>query len=183
MTDTPAVGSAKVTIEFKPQDKITRVPTGMTIFNAANWIGLAIDSTCGARGTCGKCKVRVLHGHNGTTAADRKTFTKEELADGWRLSCRAEVNHDIVCEVPRLMGNPKAALMGFGKHVILNPNVHKIALQLEPPSLEDQRSDIERVQDALTKEGFESVPSLVDAPATGPNDSMMVFWVTLKVRT
>ena len=30
---------------------------------------------------------------------------------------------------------------------------------------------------------IESVPSLVEAPATGPNDSMIVFWVTLNVRT
>ncbi|MDQ4075643.1 MAG: 2Fe-2S iron-sulfur cluster-binding protein, partial [Chloroflexota bacterium] len=122
------------------------MPPGMTIFNAANWIGLPIDSTCGGRGTCGKCKVRLLQGHNGTTAADRKVFSEEELAEGWRLSCRAEVYEDVVCEVPRLMGNPKAALMGFGRHIILDPNVHKVALQLEPPSLQDQRSDYARLR-------------------------------------
>ena len=35
-------------------------------------------------------------------------------------------HQDVVCDVPRLMGNPKAALMGFGRHVILDPNVHKV---------------------------------------------------------
>ncbi|MFW6070058.1 MAG: 2Fe-2S iron-sulfur cluster-binding protein, partial [bacterium] len=58
-------------MEFRPQDKVTRVPPGMTVFNAANWIGLAIDSTCGGRGTCGKCKVRILKGDLAITAADR----------------------------------------------------------------------------------------------------------------
>ena len=106
----------------------------MTLFNAANWIGLPIDSTCGAKGTCGKCKVRILHGYNGATRADRKVFTEAELADGWRLSCRSEANADVVCEVPRLMGNPRAALMGLDRHVILNANVHKIPLTLTPPS-------------------------------------------------
>jgi uncharacterized 2Fe-2S/4Fe-4S cluster protein (DUF4445 family) len=156
MTDS----GSKVTIEFKPHDKKTRVPPGMTIFNAANWIGLPIDSTCGARGTCGKCKVRIVHGHNGATAADRKTFSEEELAQGWRLSCRAAVHQDLICEVPRLMGNPKAALMGFGRHVILNPNVHKIYLELESPTLEDQRSDIARLTGALASAGFEVTQSL-----------------------
>jgi len=160
MTTTAPPGTSKVSIEFRPHDKVTRVPPGMTIFNAANWIGLPIDSTCGAKGTCGKCKVRILRGHNGTTAADRRIFTEEELADGWRLSCRSEAQEDVVCEVPRLMGNPKAALMGFDRHVILNANVHKIPLTLPPPSLEDQRSDFSRLRDALSPEGFEVEASL-----------------------
>ncbi len=160
MTSTAPPGTSKVSIEFRPHDKVTRVPPGMTIFNAANWIGLPIDSTCGAKGTCGKCKVRILRGHNGATAADRRIFSEEELADGWRLSCRSEAQEDVVCEVPRLMGNPKAALMGFDRHVILNANVHKIPLTLTPPSLEDQRSDFSRLRDALAPEGFEVEASL-----------------------
>ena len=154
MTTTAPSGTTKVSIEFRPHDKVTRVPPGMTIFNAANWIGLPIDSTCGAKGTCGKCKVRILHGNNGATAADRRIFTEEELADGWRLSCRSEANSDVVCHVPRLMGNPKAALMGFDRHVILNPNVYKIPLTLTAPTLEDQRSDFSRIRDALEPEGY-----------------------------
>ena len=160
MTTTAPSGTTKVSIEFRPHDKVTRVPPGMTIFNAANWIGLPIDSTCGAKGTCGKCKVRILRGNNGATAADRRIFTEEELADGWRLSCRSEANSDVVCHVPRLMGNPKAALMGFDRHVILNPNVYKIPLALTPPTLEDQRSDFSRIRDALEPEGYAVEASL-----------------------
>ena len=160
MTDNAPAGTTKVSIEFRPHDKVTRVPPGMTIFNAANWIGLPIDSTCGAKGTCGKCKVRILRGQNGATAADRRIFSEEEIADGWRLSCRSEANADVVCHVPRLMGNPKAALMGFDRHVILNANVYKIPLTLTPPSLEDQRSDFSRIRDALEPEGYAIEASL-----------------------
>ncbi len=151
---------AKVSVTFQPHDKVTRVPPGTSIFNAANWIGLAIDSTCGGMGTCGKCRVRVSSGEAAVTAADRKVFSSEELGHGWRLSCRAVVETDTVCEVPRLMGNPKAALMGFGRHVVLNPNVHKVPLTLTPPSLEDQRSDFERVRAALDEAGFEVTAGL-----------------------
>ena len=147
--------SSKVTIEFQPHEQTTRVPSGMSLFNAANWIGLAIDSTCGARGTCGKCKVKVLQGNTGISDADTKVFSDEELAEGWRLSCRAIAYDDVVCEVPRLMGNPKAALMGFEQHVILDPNVHKLYIELDQPSLEDQRPDFERIRDALAEKGYE----------------------------
>jgi uncharacterized 2Fe-2S/4Fe-4S cluster protein (DUF4445 family) len=146
---------------------VTRVPAGITIFNAANWIGLPIDSTCGGRGTCGKCKVQVARGYDAITAADRKVFSADELSDGWRLSCRAEAYDDITCNVPRLMSNPKAALMGADRHVILDPNVHKIALDLAPPSLEDQRSDLARLRDALDEAGYETrvtLPLLRELP-------------------
>ena len=131
MTDTPIANAAtKVTIEFKSHNKVTRVPPGMTIFNAASWIGLPIDSTCGALGTCGKCKVRLLQGYNSITAADRKAFSEDELADGWRLSCRAEVQQDIICEVPDYMSNTTSGLMGCESYVQLIPNGRTVELRL-----------------------------------------------------
>lgn len=131
------------------------MPPGVSIFNAANWIGLPIDSTCGGRGTCGKCRVRILKGSAETSAADRKFFSEEELAKGWRLSCRAETCQDVACEVPSLAQAPQAALTGVGRRIALDPNVHKIPLELEEPSLEDQRSDFTRIHEALAGQGFE----------------------------
>jgi uncharacterized 2Fe-2S/4Fe-4S cluster protein (DUF4445 family) len=145
----------KYEIRFLPGETTTRAPEGTTIFNAANWTGLAIDSTCGGRGTCGKCKVRVLEGNAPVREADRKFLSTEELADGWRLSCRAVLHSDCVVDIPRLMGNPKAALLGYGHHVILNPNVAKVYLQLAEPDLDDQRADLARIHAALDKEGYD----------------------------
>ncbi|MBI4675546.1 MAG: DUF4445 domain-containing protein [Chloroflexi bacterium] len=150
----------KYEIRFLPSETITNAPEGTTIFNAANWMGLAIDSTCGGRGTCGKCKVRVVHGSAPIREADRKFLSDAELNDGWRLSCRAVLHSDCMVDVPRLMGNPKAALLGYGHHVILNPNVAKIFLQLAEPNLEDQVSDLTRVHAALEKEGYDVHSSL-----------------------
>ncbi len=67
MSETLTADATKVTIEFKLHNKTTLVLPGMTIFNAANWIGLPIDSTCGARGTYSKCKVPLLQDQNGTS--------------------------------------------------------------------------------------------------------------------
>ena len=51
--------------------------------------------------------------------------------------------------MPPLQTRPKAALVGVGRHVILRPAVQKRHLVLDEPSLEDQRSDVARVLDAL----------------------------------
>ena len=140
---------------YRPFDKATRVPPGTTLFSAAHWIGLPIDSTCGGRGTCGKCKVQVLEGGAEITIADRKQLRPSELEAGWRLSCQAKVYEDTTVTVPELLRVPKAATMGVNRLVLLDPNVRKVYVELTEPDLEDQRSDIERLRDALTAEGFD----------------------------
>ncbi len=152
----------KLEVTYDPFGKLTRVPEGTTLFNAAHWIGLPIESTCGGRGTCGKCKVRVDRGEIEITPADRRHLSDAELADGWRLSCEAEVYDDAVCFVPALMRAPKAATMGVSRLVLLEPNVHKVHLTLPPPTLEEPRSDVDRLRDALDAEGYGLV---VDLPA------------------
>ena len=145
----------KLEVLYKPFDKATRVPPGTTLFSAAHWIGLPIDSTCGGRGTCGKCKVQVLEGGAEITIADRKQLRPGELEAGWRLSCQAKVYEDTTVTVPELLRVPKAATMGVNRLVLLDPNVRKVFVELTEPDLEDQRSDIERLRDALTAEGFD----------------------------
>ena len=145
----------KLEVTYLPFDRTTRVPPGTTVFSAAHWIGLPIDSTCGGRGTCGKCKVRVLRGLADPESADHRQLRPQEIADGWRLSCQTRIYEDMTCEVPQLLRVPKAATMGLGRLVILDPNVRKVYLELAEPSLHDQRSDVARLKDALTEEGHD----------------------------
>jgi len=146
---TVADGTERARVRFEPEGAEVRVPSGTPVFDAASWNGVAIDSTCGGHGTCKKCKVRVIEGELPISSVDPRAFTEEELRDGWRLACRAPARGDIVIEVPPLQTRPKAALVGVGRHVILRPSVQKRHLVLEEPTLEDQRSDLQRVTDAL----------------------------------
>lgn len=47
------------------------------------------SAVCGGHGTCGKCRIQLLEGELEVTAADKETLSKEELSQGYRLSCRA----------------------------------------------------------------------------------------------
>src|SRR3954467_14847530 len=125
--------------------KEARVPAGTTIFDAASWNGVAIDSTCGGHGTCKKCKVKVVSGNAPLSTVDPRAFTTDELRSGWRLACRAATHEDLPMEGPPLQTRPKAALVGVGRHVILRPAVQKRYVELEEPTLEDQQSDLERL--------------------------------------
>lgn len=139
----------RLALRFEPSGVAVRVPPGVTVFDAAAWNGIAIDSTCGAHGTCKKCRVRIVEGASAVTTLDLRAFTHGELEDGWRLACRAEAAADLVIDVPPLATRPKAATAGVGRQVILRPNLQKRFVRLAEPTLQDQRTDLERVIDAV----------------------------------
>ncbi len=134
------------------QDRSVRVPPGVSIFDSASWNGIAIDSTCGGHGTCHKCKVLVDPGAGASLPVsrhDRRTFSQSELDKGWRLACLATATRDLAVEVPPLTTRPKAATVGVGRQVILRPAVQKRYVELADPTLQDQRSDLVRLTDAI----------------------------------
>jgi uncharacterized 2Fe-2S/4Fe-4S cluster protein (DUF4445 family) len=160
-------GATRIRLRFEPDGNEVRVPSGTPIFDAASWNGIAIDSTCGGYGTCKKCKVKILSGDVPVGPIDPRAFTASELADGWRLACRAGAREDLVVQVPPLQTRPKAALAGVGRHVILRPADVKRHLTIDEPTLEDQRSDLQRVLDGLDDlEPFVSIETLRELGTT-----------------
>jgi len=145
-----AAGVGRVQLKFVPSGQDVRVPPGVSVFDAASWNGLAIDSTCGGHGTCKKCKIQILEGEVPISNLDIRAFTSEQLADGWRLACVARANSNLKVDIPPLSTRPKAATVGVGRQVILRPAVQKRYVELAEPSLHDQAMDLERLQAAIS---------------------------------
>ncbi len=150
-------GVSRVRITYLPtkdgrpdgNEREIRVPVGVTLFDAASWNGIAIDSTCGGHGTCRKCKVRVVDGGVPVARLDPRAFGPDQLREGWRLACLAIAQRDLRVEVPPLLTRPKAATVGVGRQVILRPAVQKRYVELAEPTLADQRPDLDRLLDAI----------------------------------
>jgi uncharacterized 2Fe-2S/4Fe-4S cluster protein (DUF4445 family) len=142
-------GSGRVDLSFSPSERSVRVPPGVTVFDAASWNGIAIDSTCGGHGTCKKCKVQILSGSVPVSNLDVRAFSPEQLRAGWRLACLAQATGNLRVEIPPLVTRPKAATVGVGRQVILQPAVQKRYVELEEPTLADQRPDLARLRDAI----------------------------------
>jgi uncharacterized 2Fe-2S/4Fe-4S cluster protein (DUF4445 family) len=161
----PHDGTGRVSLSFTVLDadpartaqREVRVPPGVTVFDSASWNGIAIDSTCGGHGTCHKCKVRI-DGATPITRHDLKTFTRDQLDDGWRLACLVNATRDLIVDVPPLTTRPKAATVGVGRQVILRPAIQKRYVELDEPTLADQRPDLTRLLDAI--DDLEPVPDL-----------------------
>jgi uncharacterized 2Fe-2S/4Fe-4S cluster protein (DUF4445 family) len=137
----------------------------VSAFDAASWNGIGIDSTCGGYGTCKKCRIKVTEGDVEPSKLDFRAFTATEIKEGWRLACLVRTAKDISVDVPALTTRPKAATVGVGRQVILRPAVQKRYIELEEPSLSDQRTDIVRIFDAVDDiEANASLASMRELP-------------------
>src|SRR5512146_541633 len=137
-------------VDLRFNDRPVRGPLGVTVFDAASWNGIAIDSTCGGHGTCKKCRIRFRADPPLPSSLDLRAYTAQEIKDGWRLACRTLATTDADVEVPPLTTRPKAATVGVGRQVILRPAIVKRYLELPEPTLTDQVTDLERVLAELT---------------------------------
>jgi len=147
---------------FRPDEVSLKVAAGTTILAAAAEAGVFVNSLCGGDGVCGRCRVIVREGK--TSGGSTEFFTREEIQQGHILACQARIESDLVVEIPpetRLAGAPEhvgdevpflADLSRLsGRDVRLCPLVRKTYLQLPPPSLDDNVSDLQRLEQALAK--------------------------------
>ncbi len=58
-----------------------------------------VPAYCGGRGTCKKCRIRVIEGELPVTKADREAFSEDELKSGMRLSCFARPAQDCTIQL------------------------------------------------------------------------------------
>lgn len=132
------------------------VPAGYNLLKLLKEKGFYMDSLCGGRGFCGKCKVRIVKGDTvmGQCSPDEAGHLSFiERKEGIRLACRVQVNEDLAVEVPE-GGQREAAILTDGKSdVALNPKVVKRYMELPKPSLDDQVSDVDRLEKALEAPG------------------------------
>jgi len=140
----------QVQITFQPTGRTIHILPGTTILEAAARAGLTIETPCGGRGTCGKCRVQITRGECPPTAGDQEIFSAAELADGWRLACQTTICDQAIVHVPQ------ASLFASGHQILtvtagetadeIVPAVRKVYVELDEPTLDDNHADLLRLE-------------------------------------
>jgi len=86
-----------VHLELLPLGKVLRVKRGTPLQDVLFAHG--VEFPCGGRGRCKGCKVKVLAGALPVTEEDKQKLSGAELAEGWRLACRAQAESDLKIEL------------------------------------------------------------------------------------
>ena len=143
-----------VRVQFQPDGKSVFVLEGTTLIEAAGKAGIILETPCGGKGACGKCCVQVVQGQVAPSDACRERLSDAQISDGYRLACQTHAQEDLVIYVPTetRFFEQKILVEGAERETALEPNIQKRFIQLDEPTLEDERSDLDRIKDALDGE-------------------------------
>jgi len=147
-------------VKFLPFETIVEVPPGTSLLDAVKTASLPLKTTCGGKGTCGDCVIQIIEGtyHSKPSAALSDKLASQEFS----LACQTEVKDNITVQLPQFRELDIKSIVDskFFKEqrdnisgvYELNPSVKKIELLLSPPTLEDNYSDLRRIERQLQKE-------------------------------
>jgi len=157
-------------VVFTPSGIRGEVETGTDILSAARDLGADVASICGGNGLCTRCKVRLSVGefpkHQITSdvdnlspivATERQQIEEEELDKGFRLSCQAKIQGDIVVDVPAQSQTHQQVIRKEATTINIEnkPAVKLVTVDVEEPELDSPSGDLERLKDSIEFEsGF-----------------------------
>lgn len=99
-----ARGAAHLTINGGPA---IDAKMGDTLLDVLDQAGIYLPTSCGGKGTCGLCRVK-LAGGDGTDPmlpVERVTLSESQVTQGYRLACQYVVGRDLDVSVPpQLLG-------------------------------------------------------------------------------
>jgi uncharacterized 2Fe-2S/4Fe-4S cluster protein (DUF4445 family) len=150
----PAGSATEATVTFQPSGRREPAAHGRSLLEVARALGVEIESVCGGKGTCGKCRVHVelaTDGVSAPTEAESRILTAEAIAAGTRLACQTLVAGSIQVFVPEeSRRTAQVVRKEAGERTVpLDPAIRRYHVILEAPTLADPEADTERLLAAL----------------------------------
>ena len=156
----------KFHVTFQPAGRRGEIAAGKTIIEASRELGVELESSCGGRRSCGKCRVRIAKGNLAAAGppppseplspfqeGEGKFIGAEERAAGDRLACAAQIRGDVAIFVPEeSRGGRQVVRKGAAeKSFALKPAVVLHLVSLAAPTFQDPRGDFERLKSVLVQ--------------------------------
>ncbi|CAJ35415.1 predicted corrinoid activation/regeneration protein [Methanocella arvoryzae MRE50] len=120
---------------FQPMNRVLTVPGGTLLLDAMRTAGLAIESVCGGKGTCRKCRVILTRGKCKVDARiGGKRLTAAEEAKGYYMACQVRVVEDCEFTIPveSRIDSPQILLSATVKIDRVNPAVVRYPVETMP---------------------------------------------------
>ena len=163
---TPTSPPATVDIVFTPSGKRGQISAGKSVLEAAQQLGVDLDTVCGGRGLCDRCQIDQSVGEfakfkinsdaahlSAPSSIEVEFFGLEPDAAPpiRRLGCQAKLLGDVVIDIPpqsqahRQVVRKRADVHG----ITVNPAVRMYYAEVPEPNMHDPSGDLQRLLDAL----------------------------------
>jgi uncharacterized 2Fe-2S/4Fe-4S cluster protein (DUF4445 family) len=143
--------------------KVLAVYDGESVFHALKRQGIYLVASCGGKGTCGKCRVRIDEGNYRTDA--RGKLSPDEMKSGVALACQTFPDGDLSVDIPKesmlIVGD--VIEIARSKDLLelfrtmdgnITPLVQWLPLEISPPTIENNTGDLERLERAVGEKGL-----------------------------
>ena len=153
-------GIKKYAVTFEPENKKIEVPQESTLLDAARDADIHINASCNGKGSCGKCKLIVESGD--IKIGPTTLLSAKEKEKHYVLACQTRIFGDVTARIPDEAVERKLKVAGMGEEATsrfkglvkdIQPMLVEIPLELEPPTLDDSVSDLDRLNRGLKKSG------------------------------
>ena len=124
-----------VTVLFNPINRQVEAQRGENLLEIMRDAGIRIESLCGGKGNCGKCKVILESGDiKKVSKTPDKFLSQEELDQGYYLACMVRVQGDCTFTIPTesRIDSPKILLTAEVDLGELDPSAAKYLLEASP---------------------------------------------------
>jgi uncharacterized 2Fe-2S/4Fe-4S cluster protein (DUF4445 family) len=151
-----AISVTFVDPDTKAGERTRQATAGETYLQVAQAAGFEVEATCGGRGRCRSCRIKILKGDvPPATIMDEVQLGHEEVHENFRLSCQTRVIADsaVMIAPPKAeVGHQILASAGLelDDRIGLDSGIEKRFVKANTPDDENhQTSDIEEILSAL----------------------------------
>jgi Na+-transporting NADH:ubiquinone oxidoreductase subunit F len=93
-------GRCRITVTRGEEKQELDVQGGNTLLSYLIDNNVEINSSCGGKGSCGYCKVRVQTGGGQILPTEEIFMSRQEKLEGMRLACQVKVKNDVAISIP-----------------------------------------------------------------------------------
>ncbi len=142
------------------------ISKGESLLQALKRQGVYLVASCGGKGICGKCRIRLLEGECRIESTGK--LEPHEIASGITLACQTFPGEDILIDIPKesrlVVGD--AIDISRAKDITellqslvteISPLVKWIPLDIPPPSIQNNISDLERLKNKIEEKGLKGM--------------------------
>lgn len=149
-------------VSFLPSETTVEVSTGTLISEAIRQAGLEINQPCGGQGRCGRCAVILAEG-KGARRRSTIRLSSADIEAGHALACQTVIEGDVTITIPeperierRLVTDKTARKveLPFSYDPSELQSVRAAQIHLPPPTIQDNRDDLSRLEKALEALGY-----------------------------
>lgn len=141
------IKNTESSFEYSPGKNLLEILVENNIF---------IDNPCNGKGSCGKCKVKILDGEiSKPSETELKFLNENELSEGIRLSCLINPTSNITVETLQIERKHKILTTGYTPKFEFSPSITKKVFEIETPSLQNQTPFEDSIVNALSLDSID----------------------------